>query len=114
MARTGRYNIPREFKDEDVWFRWFTKKQLLYLVIFGGVGLLVLYLTSLINMVVVGGVIFIGLFVLGIVLPRFNMPNDKYLWGGGMPLETIFIRTVKKAFSKKSVYIKKHNKEISD
>ena len=26
----GRYKTPKEFKDEDIWFRWFTKKQFLY------------------------------------------------------------------------------------
>jgi len=114
MARMGRYKIPREFKDEDVWFKLFTKKQLLYLVIFGGIGLLFLYLFNKIHMVVIGGIVFVGFFALGIILPRFNMPNDKYLWGGGMPLETIFLRFVKKTFSKKSVYIKNHNKEITE
>lgn len=111
MARIGRYKIPRPFKDEDIWFRWFTKKQLMYLVVFGGVGILVLFISAIINMVVIGGVFCVLCLALGIIIPRFDVPDDKYLWGGGMPLETIFIRIVIKKISKKVMYIKCHNKE---
>jgi len=110
MARLGRYKIPRPFKDEDIWFRFFTKKQLMYLLVFGGIGLLLLMLSAVAKMVVIGGILFVVFLVLGIVIPRFNMPDDKYLWGGGMPLETIFIRWIFKKISKKSLYIKCHTK----
>ena len=33
MAATGVFRVPREFKDEDKWFRYFNKKQALVLVL---------------------------------------------------------------------------------
>lgn len=33
MASTGVFRVPREFKDEDKWFRYFTKKQALVLIL---------------------------------------------------------------------------------
>ena len=38
MARPGRYKVMREMKDEDKWLRWFTKEQILYLLVFGAIG----------------------------------------------------------------------------
>lgn len=111
MARIGRYKIPRPFKDEDIWFRFFTKKQLMYLLIFGGTGVLLLFVSAIAKMAIIGGILFVVFLALGIIIPRFNMPDDKYLWGGGMPLETIFLRLVLKKISKKALYIKYHNKE---
>ena len=111
MARIGRYKIPRPFKDEDKWFRWFTKKQLMYLTIFGGMGVLALFISALAKIPVIGGIVFVVFISLGLIIPRFNMPDDKYLWGGGMPLETICLRWFMKKISKKALYIKFHNKE---
>lgn len=33
MAASGVFRVPREFKDEDKWFRYFNKKQALVLVL---------------------------------------------------------------------------------
>lgn len=33
MAATGVFRVPREFKDEDKWFRYFNKKQAVVMVI---------------------------------------------------------------------------------
>ncbi len=35
MAAIGVFRIPREFKDEDKWFRYFNKKQAIILVLTG-------------------------------------------------------------------------------
>ena len=109
MARMGRYKIPRPFKDEDIWFRYFTKKQLFYLAIFGGIGLLILSISVAMNMSLVGGFFCVCFVGLGVIIPRFNVPDDKYLWGGGLPLDKIFFRVIVKTISKKVIYIKKRS-----
>ena len=106
MSRLGRYKIPREFKDEDKWFKFFTKKQLFYLVIFGGLAVGAVWLTSNIHLTLLGILLAIFLIAIGIVVPRVNMPLDKYLWGGGVPIEKLAVRVLLKQLPKnKVVYI---------
>ena len=113
MAKLGRYKVPREFKDEDKWFKIFTKKQLLFFI--GAVAICagVLFVANLIHLQFVGAVISVLVLAIGVILPRANMPDDKYLIGGGMPLDTLFVRVVAKIIlkDKKSIYILNSEKE---
>lgn len=106
MARPGRYKVMREMKDEDKWFRWFTKEQLIYLGIFGGVGVGAVVLFASIHLTLIGMVIAIMLIAFGLILPRFDMPDDKYIIGGGMPLKVIAKRIILKQMPyNKKIYI---------
>ncbi|MCI7189857.1 MAG: PrgI family protein [Lachnospiraceae bacterium] len=109
MDRIGRYKIPRPFKDEDIWFRFFTKKQLLFI---GGAALISLQLVVwafkrsnfLLFLALVFGIILVALVS---IIVKFDMPADKYLWGGGTSLETLLRRIIRKKLkANRIVYVK--------
>ena len=102
MAGHGVYQIPREFKDEDKWFKYFTKKQAL-VVLFCGVmdyqminlfavkNLLIagILLSCLLTIILVGG--FLGMlmfFTVMVVLPLDNF----FLTGGGLTIMEWLLR----------------------
>lgn len=110
MARPGKYKIPKEFKDEDLWFKWFTKEQLLYLVIASLLAIGSFVLFDMIHFTLVGATLAIMFVMIGVIVPRFNMPEDKYLLAGGMPLKVIIARIlVKTFFTKKKIYVTDFN-----
>ena len=96
MAKMGRYRIPREMKDEDKWFKFFNSNQLLWIVIFGVMAFVVYIPFKIIHLEIIGMVLSVVLIGMGILLPRLDMPADKYLWGGGMTLKTLAIRILTK------------------
>lgn len=109
MDRIGRYKIPRPFRDEDIWFRFFTKKQLL---VIGAAALISLQLVIwafkrsniLLFFALVLGIILIA--VVSIIV-KFDMPTDKYLWGGGTSLEKLLLRIIRKKLkSNRVLYVK--------
>lgn len=109
MDRIGRYKIPRPFKDEDIWFRFFTKKQLMFI---GGAALISLQLVVwafkrsnfLLFLALVFGIILVALVS---IIVKFDMPADKYLWGGGTSLETLLRRIIRKKLkANRIVYVK--------
>lgn len=94
----GRYKIPRPMQDEDKWFKYFTKHQLVYvgvsLVIIARLILWVKSSSSLVQIPVLtlGSIVVI----LSIAFGVLTMPDDKYLWGGGTKVETLVVRLVRK------------------
>lgn len=106
MATVGKYKIPKPYKDQDIWFRWFTKKQVFYLIVAAVISMGVLYVTYTIHLLLIGLVLVVILVALALVIPRFKMPEDKYLIGGGMELETLSLRIIKKMIRKKKLYIR--------
>lgn len=95
-------------QDEDKWLKYFTKTQLLFLAAFTapGVGLVIFF--NRIGLTFIG-MVFLLLFVaLGIALPhpKMKMPDDKYLWGGGVMIKTLLVRVLLKLLpSNRNVYI---------
>lgn len=107
MSQMGKYKIPRPFKDEDKWFRFFTKKQLLYLFVCCFLAIGSVMLLSKIYLTVIGFVVAIFFLMFGFIVPRFDMPLNKYLWGGGVSLEKLSLRVLIKQLPKnKVIYIK--------
>lgn len=95
MAATSVFRVPREFKDEDKWFRYFNKKQALVLVLtlLADYRLLVkasehgLVLPALI------AVILLTLVVAGVVMVQ--LPVDvMFLTGGGITLDQWLFRVI--------------------
>ena len=112
MARPGKYRIPKEFKDEDIWFKWFTKKQLFYFTIAALLACGSIILFTKIHLTLIGTTLAILFLIIGFAVPRFDMPADKYLLGGGIPLEVIITRILVKFFlEKKKLYITDFNIE---
>ena len=88
MAAIGVFRIPREFKDEDKWFRYFNKKQAIILVLTGlldyrlimagashGITIPAIVTAALLTLVI-GGMVLI------------HLPVDvMFLTGGGITLD---------------------------
>ena len=107
--------VMSELKDEDKWLKFFTVKQLIYygVAIAIGVGLTVL-LHRLFHAEVIGFMVIIINVCLAFLLQK-NIPNDgdKYIIGGGMPLQTILIRLLKKRLKRNRViYVKNYDASI--
>lgn len=111
----GVYRIPREFKDEDKWFRFFTKTQLLIMGI--GVAICAVFFFIFAPFKIYAIPIIISVFVLLVcgLLAFFTMPENKYLYGGGYPAYQIILRLLRKFFIfKKQIYIKRDAQEGAD
>ena len=109
MADTGSYQIPKEFKDEDKWLRYFTKKQLGYAAIAIAIDIGLLFLTYKIGIIHVG--IFFSVLILMAILgfAFMSVPTSKYLLGGGYPLSTIAFRIIRRHLPKNRViYVKNY------
>ena len=110
----GVYRIPREFKDEDKWFRFFTKTQLLIMGI--GVAICALFFLIFGSFGLYRIAIVFSVFVLMVcgILAFFNIPDSRYLYGCGYPVYVILMRLIRKYFmQKKQIYIKRYVKEGS-
>lgn len=108
----GTYKIPDEFKDEDKYFRFFTKKQLLALIIAVVIGVTLLVFFSKLGLTPVG-LVFMLLIVLSIgVCVMIPIPEDRYLIGGGEKIYVIVLRILLKRLPKNRViYIKNYKKK---
>lgn len=105
MKNFGRYKTPNELKDEDIWFRWFTKKQCLYMAVSAILSVGIFVIMEKMRLTLIGAMATVVLLFAGFMIPRTDMPDDKYLMGGGLPLEEIAIRVIAKAFQKKKIYV---------
>lgn len=103
----GTYRVPREFKDEDKWFRFFTKSQLLIVGIGAGISALLFFIFGLFGLFIPALILSVIVLTLAGLLAFLPMPNNKYMYGGGYPLYVIVQRLINKLFlSKKIVYTK--------
>lgn len=106
MAQTGVFRVPREFKDEDKWFRYFSKKQAAVLVITGLVDYRLIAAASKhgLTMPAVVAAILLLLVAGGLVL--IHLPVDvMFLTGGGITLDQWIFRVILRK-SKKVIYTK--------
>ena len=103
----GTYRVPREFKDEDKWFRFFTKSQLFIVGIGVGICAILFFVFSLIGLFIPALILSVIVLTISGLLAFLPMPNNKYMYGGGYPIYVIVKRLVNKLFiSKKIVYTK--------
>lgn len=110
MASLGNYQIPKEFKDEDKWFRYFTKFQLALFAIAVGISIVVLMVTAAIHLLPIGIIITELLVGLSLVFGFITLPQDRYMIGGGYPLRTIIMRLIVKNLRKnKKLYVKNYD-----
>lgn len=103
----GTYRVPREFKDEDRWFRFFTKTQLLIVGIGLAISVILFLIMSPFHMVIPALIISVIVLTICGLLAFLPMPTNKYLYGGGYPIYVIVLRLYRKVFvAKKVVYTK--------
>ena len=105
MKQLGRYKTPNEFKDEDIWFKWFTKKQCLYIAVSLVISIFSFVILEKVKLTLIGAIAAIIILFAGFIIPRADMPDDQFLMGGGLPLEQIVIRILVKKFKKKKIYV---------
>lgn len=102
----GKYKVPKPIQDEDKWMKFFTKKQLLALVVAAIVGFGIIRLTYCIHLVMIGVILTILLIVATLLATMATMPNEKYLFGGGCPIWQIGYRIIRRKLfpSNKVIY----------
>lgn len=108
---SGVYKIPKPFKDEDLWFKFFTKTQLLALAIALLVGAVPLIALSKIGLFPLGLIFFLLIVGGTAACFMFDMPEDKYLFGGGEKIAIIVFRILRKKIFGRFVYVKNYDKE---
>lgn len=113
MAVSGSYKVPAPLKDEDKWFKFFTKSQLLSIGVAVLIGFQILVFFGKHGLVPVGLAICL-LIVIGVgVCVMVRIPPDKYLIGGGEYIAVILFRIIRKKLPKNKVlYIKNYNDEL--
>ena len=107
MAAIGTYRVPREFKDEDRWFRFFTKTQLLIVGIGLGICAVIFLIFSIFGLFIPALILSVVVLAIAGLLAFLPMPDNKYMYGGGYPVYVIALRLINKKFlAKKIVYTK--------
>lgn len=102
MAQLGQYKTPRELKDEDLWFKYFKKKQVAIAFIVLAVDGNIVSFSHKIHLTVVGVTLAMLFTILAGIIALGSMPKNKHLYGGGLELDKIFIRLIKRKALKSS------------
>ena len=112
----GIYNIPKEFKDEDKWFKFFTKVQLIYMVVAGVISAVLLKLFSFLHLTYLGIFLSVAVFLCAIAIAFVPIPTARYMFGGGSKLSRIVARLVWKFVlgHGKDIYIKNYKPGTED
>ena len=112
MAELGSYQIPKEFKDEDKWFKYFTKKQLIVVGSALGASVLIISFFNGVGLLPVGISISEVVLILSITSSFIRIPRERYLIGGGYHIAVILWRLICKRFPKNRVlYVKNYEEE---
>ena len=106
MTATGVFRVPREFKDEDRWFRYFNKKQAATLVLTGIVDYRLIMAGASYGITIPAIVVAILLTLVMGGLVMIYLPVDvMFLTGGGITLDQWIFRIILRK-SKKVIYTK--------
>lgn len=110
-----RYNegeMPNQFEDEDLWFKFFKKKQLLIIASILFICLALIRWFSSVNLMWVGVVIAIVIMIVALVLVMIPIPDNLYLYGIGKPLYVMVVLfLLNKINPKKHIYTLESDKE---
>lgn len=87
-----REEVPREFSDDERWYRFFTRKSILVLLLMGVISLMTVKFFIWVGMRVLG--IYISLALTGIVmlLVMLPVPEGDILHGSGCTCDIILLR----------------------
>ena len=106
MAATGVFRVPREFKDEDKWFRYFNKKQAVVLVLTLLADYRMLVAASEHGLVLPALVAAVLLTLLAAGIVMVQLPVDvMFLTGGGITLDQWQFRIILRK-SRRVIYTK--------
>ncbi len=113
MAELGSYQIPKEMRDEDKWFRYFTKKQLIFVggALFAAVAICTFFKS--IGLFKVGLSISEVILLITLAASFIKIPTDRYLIGGGYHIMQIVSRMViKRLPQNKILYVKNYEEDM--
>lgn len=112
MASTGVFRVPREFKDEDKWFRYFTKKQALVLILVLLADYRLIMAAAPYGMTIAAIIISILITLAAGGMVMIELPADvMFLTGGGITLDQWIFRVVLRKC--RQVIYTKHTQEGS-
>lgn len=108
-----RENVPREFTDDVRWYRYFTQKMILAILVISILGLLLCKILSVFQLEIVG--IFITVIALAIAMLFICVPIPKgdLMKGSGLLAGTVLIRKWVLKKRGKVLYIKGYEEEDS-
>ena len=102
MGELGKYRVPRELKDEDKWFKFFTKKQLLVAAVVLFIDAWIVVISNRLKMIVVGIVIALFIAIMTAIILVGKMPAKRYIHGGGLGFDALIMRVLKRKCLKKN------------
>lgn len=102
MSELGKYRVPRELKDEDKWFKFFTKKQLLIAAVVLFIDVWVIVFTNKLHMIVLGIVIALSIAIVTAIILVGKMPTKRYIHGGGLGFDVLLMRIIRRKCIKKN------------
>jgi len=110
----GHYPTPGQLKDEDTYFKIFTKRELAQFVIMlipSAIAIKIAYDAVVLKAVFVFLAAFTTSFLCGgmLLIMKVKLPDKMYLLGNGVSIDYFLIRTIRRKVKKSHVYIK--NKE---
>ena len=88
------YPIPSEFTDEDKWFKFFTKKSLVALMVSGIIAYGIIWAARFLGILIPG--ILVGALLVIIVTGSTMLPypETEYMRGGGLTLDVLLARRI--------------------
>lgn len=103
----GKARIPDEFKDEDKWLRFFSKRQVIVTVAFLVVGIILSIIFFQIGIPFIGLSIIVLFTFVGFAIVTFKVPDSKYLFCGGSYLYVLLARIIRKRLPwNRKLYVK--------
>lgn len=106
MAAKGVFKIPREFRDEDKWFRYFNKKQAIVLVLMLILDYRIIMAASTKNLVIPAILFSLVITITTVGVVMIQLPVEvMFLTGGGITLDQWILRVILRK-TKRFVYTK--------
>lgn len=114
MSNIGRYKVPSELKDEDKWFRFFTKKHLAAIAVVAFIDFQIVALSFKLHIVIVGIILALFIAIVAAIIIPFNVPAHMHLHGGGQAISTIALRIMRRKLipRNKVIYTYTGDKEV--
>lgn len=87
-----REEVPREFSDDERWYRYFTRKSIMVLLCMGVLSLIIIKFCSLIGVQIVGIYLALVLTTVAMVAVMLPIPEGDVLHGSGCTCDVILLR----------------------
>ncbi len=114
MSQLGQYKTPGELKDEDKWFKFFTKKQLVIAIVVLIIDWNIAVIFNKIHLIVIGITLDVFITIVMAIITLLPMPANKHIFGGGLPLYRIAYRILIRKLFNKHIYTTMYEEEIKE